>query len=205
MTYSAVPAIRRQPSSRREWEPRLSRVAYDPRFRPAPDKTGALFGMGMTEKQGGSDVRANTTPRLAAERRRRRAEYLAHRTQVVLLGPDVRRLPRARAGAAGLSCFLLAALHARRHAQPHRFSAPQRQARQSLERLTEVEFDGALRPGWSASRGPRRADDHRDGRATRGSIASSGPRRSCGRRSSQALHHAAHRRGRSARSSSTSR
>ena len=61
MTYSAVPALRRQPELAREWEPRIASRAYDSRFAPAPAKSGALVGMAMTEKQGGSDVRANTT------------------------------------------------------------------------------------------------------------------------------------------------
>src|SRR5262249_13536872 len=45
----------------RIWEPRLLSLRYDPRNRPAAEKQGALCGMAMTEKQGGSDVRANTT------------------------------------------------------------------------------------------------------------------------------------------------
>src|SRR5262249_24654268 len=61
MTYSAVPALRAAPALAREWEPRLTSLHYDPRNRPAADKEGALCGMAMTEKQGGSDVRANTT------------------------------------------------------------------------------------------------------------------------------------------------
>jgi putative acyl-CoA dehydrogenase len=61
MTYSAVPALRVEPALAREWEPRLTSTEYDPRMIPAPEKRGALCGMAMTEKQGGSDVRANTT------------------------------------------------------------------------------------------------------------------------------------------------
>lgn len=61
MTYAAVPSLRCQPELAREWEPRLVSREYDPRSAPAPEKRGALVGMGMTEKQGGSDVRANTT------------------------------------------------------------------------------------------------------------------------------------------------
>jgi putative acyl-CoA dehydrogenase len=52
MTYSAIPALREEPDLAAEWEPRLTRPSYD---------DGALAGMAMTEKQGGSDVRANTT------------------------------------------------------------------------------------------------------------------------------------------------
>ncbi|MFY9819884.1 MAG: isovaleryl-CoA dehydrogenase [Thermoanaerobaculia bacterium] len=61
MTYSAVPALRHQRELAAEWEPRLTSTVYDPRLIPATEKTGALCGMAMTEKQGGSDVRANTT------------------------------------------------------------------------------------------------------------------------------------------------
>jgi putative acyl-CoA dehydrogenase len=61
MTYSAVPALRQTPELAEEWEPRLTSTSYDPRLVPAADKAGALCGMAMTEKQGGSDVRANTS------------------------------------------------------------------------------------------------------------------------------------------------
>lgn len=61
MTYSGIAALRAEPDLAREWEPRLVSTVYDSRFLPAEQKTGALMGMGMTEKQGGSDVRANTT------------------------------------------------------------------------------------------------------------------------------------------------
>src|SRR5512133_3189751 len=61
MTYSGIPALRAQPELAEEWEPRLLSLDYDQRFIPAAEKRGALCGMAMTEKQGGSDVRANTT------------------------------------------------------------------------------------------------------------------------------------------------
>ncbi|WP_093781493.1 acyl-CoA dehydrogenase family protein [Streptomyces sp. yr375] len=61
MTHAAVPALRTDPELAAEWEPRLTSTVYDRELRPARLKSGALFGMGMTEKQGGSDVRANTT------------------------------------------------------------------------------------------------------------------------------------------------
>ncbi|MFE0793028.1 acyl-CoA dehydrogenase family protein [Streptomyces mutabilis] len=61
MTHAAVPALRADPELAAEWEPRLTSRVYDRELRPAHLKAGALFGMGMTEKQGGSDVRAGTT------------------------------------------------------------------------------------------------------------------------------------------------
>jgi putative acyl-CoA dehydrogenase len=61
MTYSGVAALRAAPELAAEWVPRLTSTRYDPRLIPAGEKAGALCGMAMTEKQGGSDVRANTT------------------------------------------------------------------------------------------------------------------------------------------------
>jgi putative acyl-CoA dehydrogenase len=61
MTYAAVPALRTDPGVAAVWEQRLESRTYDPRLLPASDKLGSVAGMGMTEKQGGSDVRANTT------------------------------------------------------------------------------------------------------------------------------------------------
>ncbi|WP_149547044.1 acyl-CoA dehydrogenase family protein [Streptomyces marokkonensis] len=61
MTHAAVPALRAEPELAAVWEPRLTSSVYDPALRPPGQKPGALFGMGMTEKQGGSDVRANRT------------------------------------------------------------------------------------------------------------------------------------------------
>jgi putative acyl-CoA dehydrogenase len=61
MTYGAIAAMRRDPWLAREWVPRLLSREYDPRDISFEQKRGGLIGMGMTEKQGGSDVRANTT------------------------------------------------------------------------------------------------------------------------------------------------
>jgi putative acyl-CoA dehydrogenase len=61
MTYSVIPSLRHVPEIAAEWEPRLTARTYDPTDGPAAAKHGATCGMGMTEKQGGSDVRANTT------------------------------------------------------------------------------------------------------------------------------------------------
>jgi putative acyl-CoA dehydrogenase len=61
MTYAAVPALRVDERLAKEWVPALASTTYDPGIRPVAHKRGALAGMGMTEKQGGSDVRANVT------------------------------------------------------------------------------------------------------------------------------------------------
>ncbi len=61
MTYAVAPALRAEPNVAAIWAPRVTAEAYDPRFIPAGEKRAATMGMAMTEKQGGSDVRANTT------------------------------------------------------------------------------------------------------------------------------------------------
>ncbi len=61
MTHAAAGALGAEPKLLREWLPRIRSREYDPRFLPAGEKRGVTFGMGMTEKQGGTDVRQNTT------------------------------------------------------------------------------------------------------------------------------------------------
>ena len=61
MTNAAVPVIVQNETLARDWLPGILSRSYDPRFAPAADKSAVTIGMGMTEKQGGSDVRANTT------------------------------------------------------------------------------------------------------------------------------------------------
>jgi len=61
MTFAAVPTLRLQPDLARLWEPKITARVYDPRNVPDAQKQGVTIGMAMTEKQGGSDVRANTT------------------------------------------------------------------------------------------------------------------------------------------------
>jgi len=61
MTYAVVPSLRHAPELAGRLEPLLTATSYDRRLRAPESKTGLLSGMAMTEKQGGSDVRANTT------------------------------------------------------------------------------------------------------------------------------------------------
>jgi putative acyl-CoA dehydrogenase len=61
MTYAATPALRSNAAVFADWGPRLTSRVYDPVLKPWDQKAGVTMGMGMTEKQGGSDVRANTT------------------------------------------------------------------------------------------------------------------------------------------------
>ncbi|MFW5469724.1 acyl-CoA dehydrogenase family protein [Knoellia sp. CPCC 206435] len=65
MTYAAAPALRSSPELAARWVPRLASRHYDPTLAPFGEKRSAIAGMGMTEKQGGSDVRANVTRAVA--------------------------------------------------------------------------------------------------------------------------------------------
>ena len=114
----------------------------------------------MTEKQGGSDVRANTTRALAGRRRL----VGAHRPQVVLQRADVRPLPRPRADRRRRHLLRAAARAARRRAQRRLPApAPQGQARQPLQRLERGRVPRRAGAQMVGEPGPRRADDHRDG------------------------------------------
>jgi putative acyl-CoA dehydrogenase len=61
MTYAVTPALKGNAAIYNDWAPQLTSRSYDPELKLWKDKTGVTMGMGMTEKQGGSDVRANTT------------------------------------------------------------------------------------------------------------------------------------------------
>jgi putative acyl-CoA dehydrogenase len=107
MTYSAVPALRQQPELAREWEPRLTSTTYDPRLIPSPEKTGCLAGMAMTEKQGGSDVRANTTRARAIGKGGPGAEYEITGHKWFCSAPMCDAFLVLAQTERGLSCFLL--------------------------------------------------------------------------------------------------
>jgi putative acyl-CoA dehydrogenase len=103
MTYAAIPALRRQPDVAAEWEPRLTSLEYDKRMIPSEQKAGAICGMAMTERQGGSDVRANTT--LARERADGDWEVTGHKWFCSAPMSDAFLILAQTES--GLSCFLL--------------------------------------------------------------------------------------------------
>ncbi|MDQ4061238.1 MAG: acyl-CoA dehydrogenase family protein, partial [Pseudomonadota bacterium] len=108
MTYASVPVLRKDPDVAAEWEPRVLSTRYDPRPIPATSKTGCTVGMAMTEKQGGSDLRATiTTARPANGATGLGAEYLltGHKWFFSVPQSDV-FLTLAQTDK-GLSCFVL--------------------------------------------------------------------------------------------------
>ena len=147
MTNASVPTLLLEPRSRPDWVPKILARDYDKSFKPAGAKRGVTIGMGMTEKQGGTDVRANTTTATPAGTGGPGAEYIDHRAQVVHVGADVRRVPGAGAGAGRTVVLPDAALPARRHRQRAALPAPQGQARQSLQCLLGGGVPGARMPG----------------------------------------------------------
>jgi putative acyl-CoA dehydrogenase len=144
MTYSVIPVLRAQPEIATEWEPRFLSLSYDgERLRPAPDKAGALCGMGMTEKQGGSDVRANTTTATPLNGGGPGAEYEVTGHKWFFSAPMCDAFLVLAQAEGGLSCFFLP-----------RFTPDGERNRIHLQRLkdklgnrsnasSEVEFRGA--------------------------------------------------------------
>ena len=139
MTYSSVPVLGRDPELAREWEPRIHSTSYDPSFQPAPQKKGALIGMAMTEKQGGSDVRANSTRAEPIGK----GEYILNGHKWFCSAPMCDAFLVLAQASAGLSCFFLP-----------RWTPDGRRNAFHLQRLksklgnrsnasSEVEFDGA--------------------------------------------------------------
>src|SRR5215203_983584 len=143
MTYSVVPALRKQPELAEEWEPRIFSDVYDPRQLPASEKEGSLFGMGMTEKQGGSDVRANATVGRPINGGGAGAEYELAGHKWFFSAPQCDAFLVLGQTEGGISCFLM----------PRRLPGGELN-RFRLQRLkdklgnrsnasSEIEFDGA--------------------------------------------------------------
>jgi putative acyl-CoA dehydrogenase len=106
MTYSVIPALRTQPELAAEWEPRFLSSVYDPANAPAPQKQGALAGMGMTEKQGGTDVRANTTVARPVNGGGPGAEYELTGHKWFMSAPQCDAFLVLAQADGGISCFL---------------------------------------------------------------------------------------------------
>jgi putative acyl-CoA dehydrogenase len=104
MTYAAVPALKASPELAAEWIPGLAATSYDARRLRSADKAGVLAGMGMTEKQGGSDVRANlttATPSGSGD------EYLLNGHKWFCSAPQVDVFLVLAQAPEGLSCFVV--------------------------------------------------------------------------------------------------
>lgn len=107
MTYASIPAIRCQPEVAAFWEPLITAWHYDPRNVPISEKQGVTIGMAMTEKQGGSDVRANTTEAICIGTPGGGGEYELIGHKWFCSAPMCDAFLVLAQAEGGLSCFLL--------------------------------------------------------------------------------------------------
>lgn len=107
MTHACVPSLRLQPELAEHWLPKILSNVYDERFLPLMDKHGATIGMAMTEKQGGSDVRANSTRAVPVSKRGPGNDYLLTGHKWFCSAPMSDAFLTLAQTDAGLSCFLV--------------------------------------------------------------------------------------------------
>ncbi len=107
MTFSCIPALRKTPSLAAWWEPRITATTYDPANRPHTVKSGLTIGMAMTEKQGGSDVRANSTVAYPTGRQGAGEAYELVGHKYFVSAPMSDAFLVLAQAPEGLSCFLL--------------------------------------------------------------------------------------------------
>ena len=139
MTHAAVPVLQRNLALAKEWLPKILGTEYDPRSLPVAQKTACTIGMGMTEKQGGTDVRANTTRAFAQADGS--YEIVGHKfffsapmcdAHLVLAQTD-----------SGLSCFLLPRVLADGSLNAVRIQRLKNKLGDWSNASSEVEFQGA--------------------------------------------------------------
>jgi len=143
MTYAVVPALRNAPELAGRFEALLAARAYDPGPRPPEGKRGLLSGMAMTEKQGGSDVRANATraepvPAVGA------GAHLLTGHKWFCSAPTCDLFLTLAQGPAGLTCFLLPRVLPGGERNGMRLQRLKDKLGNRSNASAEVEFDGAL-------------------------------------------------------------
>jgi putative acyl-CoA dehydrogenase len=155
MTYAAIPALRQEPALAAQFEPLLAARAYDPGLRPPASKAGLLAGMAMTEKQGGSDVRAGTTQAVPVPGQGAGAHLITGHKWFCSAPMSDLFLILAQAPA-GLTCFLLPRVLPDGTRNAMRLQRLKDKLGNRSNASAEVEFDGAL--AWQvgeAGRGVR--------------------------------------------------
>ncbi|GAA2092898.1 DNA alkylation response protein [Microlunatus panaciterrae] len=143
MTYAVVPALRHAPQLAAAYAPGLTSTVYDPGLRDPATKRGLLAGMGMTEKQGGSDVRANTTRAVASADGSYR--LTGHKWFCSAPMCDV-FLVLAQIEGAGLSCFCVPRVLPGGERNIFRLQRLKDKLGNRSNASAEVEFDGTV--GW---------------------------------------------------------
>jgi putative acyl-CoA dehydrogenase len=146
MTYGSVPALRGQDGIAGTVLDRIGTRSYDPRDIPVAGKTGALVGMGMTEKQGGSDVRSNTTVALPAGSGGTGEEYLLTGHKWFFSCPQIDAHLVLAQAPGGLSCFLVPRRLPDGTKNPVRIQRLKDKVGNKSNASSEVEFQNAH--GW---------------------------------------------------------
>jgi len=146
MTFACVPALRATPELAALWEPRITSRVYDPRNVPDGQKQGITIGMAMTEKQGGSDVRSNTTRAwpLGAGGPGQAYELVGHKYFVS--APMCDAFLAVAQAPGGLSCFLVPRWRPDGSKNPLQLIRLKRKMGNASNASSETELRGAL--GW---------------------------------------------------------
>ncbi len=146
MTYAAVPVLERHagalPVLSTRWLPRIRSRQYDRRFAPVDAKTGAMIGMGMTEKQGGSDVRTNSTRAEPTGARGTGRPYRITGHKWFMSAPMCDAFLILAQAPGGLSCFFLPRFHEDRINAVRLLRLKDKMGNHS-NASSEVEFEGA--------------------------------------------------------------
>ncbi len=143
MTYAVIPALRREPILAATYEPLLASTIYDPGLRVPGTKRGLLAGMGMTEKQGGSDVRANTT---SATPGSQPGVYMLRGHKWFTSAPMCDLFLVLAQAPGGLSCFLVPRVLPDGSRNPFRIQRLKDKLGNRSNASSEPEFDGTA--GW---------------------------------------------------------
>jgi putative acyl-CoA dehydrogenase len=143
MTYAVTPALQGNAAIAAEWRPKLESLAYDPRFVPAAQKGGVTMGMGMTEKQGGSDVRANTTRALRDGRDGWGERYALTGHKWFFSAPMCDAFLVLAQADAGLSCFFVPRWRPDGSVNAIRIQRLKDKLGNKANASSEVEFDAA--------------------------------------------------------------
>jgi putative acyl-CoA dehydrogenase len=146
MTYAAVPVLRSQNSLADLWVPPLTAAQYDPQLVPVDQKSSALCGMGMTEKQGGSDVRANRTRAVPETRAGAGNAYLLSGHKWFCSAPMSDAFIVLAQAKSGLSAFLVPRVLPDGTRNPFAIVRLKNKLGNRSNASAEVEFDATL--GW---------------------------------------------------------
>jgi len=146
MTGAALPALRHTPELAAEWEPRIVSRAYDPHLVEPSTKAGVLLGMGMTERQGGSDVRANISTAVPLNGGGPGGGYRLGGHKWFTSAPMCDGFLVLAHAPGGLSCFLVPRVLPDGERNPLRFMRLKDKLGNRSNASGELEFDAAT--GW---------------------------------------------------------